>query len=304
MSITTIKSAKSQSIWAYLQLMRPANITTAWADILLGYAAAGVTVENSLNFTTLSWLILSTTGLYGGGVVFNDVCDAQLDLVERPERPIPSGKASLSKAIALGTGLLVFGIVAAAMVSALSAALAITVALTALLYDKWGKHHTLLGPVNMGMCRGGNLLIGISAFPDLVSDRWYLALIPLFYIAAITAISQGEVYGGNKTTGIVAIAFMSVVVGSILGLGVLPEYTFSITLPFLALFIVLVLPALIKAAIQPSPELIQTAVKAGVLSLIVLDATIAAGFANWLYGLLVLALLPLSRFLGRMFAVT
>ena len=75
-------------------------------------------------------------------------------------------------------------------------------------------------------------------------------------------------------------------------------------MPFLALFIVLVLPALIKAAIQPSPELIQTAVKAGVLSLIVLDATIAAGFANWLYGLLVLALLPLSRFLGRMFAVT
>ncbi|HEY9771430.1 MAG TPA: hypothetical protein V6C71_23545, partial [Coleofasciculaceae cyanobacterium] len=87
-------------------------------------------------------------------------------------------------------------------------------------------------------------------------------------------------------------------------LGVLPEYTLSITLPFLALFIVLVLPAFIKAAVKPSPELIQTAVKAGVLSLIVLDATIAAGFANWLYGLSVLALLPLSRFLGRMFAVT
>jgi 4-hydroxybenzoate polyprenyltransferase len=304
MSITTIQSAKSQSIWAYLQLMRPANITTAWADILLGYAAAGVTVGNSLNFTTLGWLILSTTGLYGGGVVFNDVCDAQLDLVERPERPIPSGRASLSIAIALSTGLLVLGIVAAAMVSDLSAALAITVALTALLYDKWGKHHTILGPVNMGMCRGGNLLLGVSAFPDVVGDRWYLALIPLFYIAAITAISQGEVYGGNKTTGIVAITFFSVVIGSIFSLGVLPEYTLSITLPFLALFIVLVLPAFIKAAVKPSPELIQTAVKAGVLSLIVLDATIAAGFANWLYGLSVLALLPLSRFLGRMFAVT
>ncbi|MEM0982243.1 MAG: polyprenyltransferase, partial [Cyanobacteria bacterium P01_H01_bin.58] len=45
-------------------------------------------------------------------------------------------------------------------------------------------------------------------------------------------------------------------------------------------------------------------VKSGVLSLIVLDAAIAAGFAGWPYGLAVLALLPLSIVLARMFAVT
>ena len=298
-------TVKSQSIWAYLQLMRPANIVTAWADILLGYAAAGaVTMEENLNFIVLSWLILATTGLYGGGVVFNDVCDAQLDAVERPERPLPSGRASLSEAILLGTGLLLMGIVAAAMVSGLSAVLATIVAITALLYDKWGKHQTLLGPLNMGACRGGNLLLGVSAVPEAVGDRWYLALIPIIYIAAITAISQGEVYGGKKVTGIVAIASIGLVIGNIVGLGLLPEYTLLVTLPFLTLFTALVLPPFVKAAINPSPELIQTAVKAGVLSLIVLDATIAAGFANWIYGLLLLALLPVSRLLARIFAVT
>ncbi|NER97126.1 MAG: polyprenyltransferase, partial [Symploca sp. SIO1B1] len=35
-------SLKSQPLWAYLQLMRPANIITAWADILAGYAASGL----------------------------------------------------------------------------------------------------------------------------------------------------------------------------------------------------------------------------------------------------------------------
>ena len=298
-------TVKSQSIWAYLQLMRPANIVTAWADILLGYAAAGaVTMDENLNFTVLGWLILATTGLYAGGVVFNDVCDAGLDAVERPERPLPSGRASLSGAILLGTGLLLMGIVAAAMVSGLSAILATIVAITALLYDKWGKHQTVLGPLNMGACRGGNLLLGVSAVPEAVGDRWYLALIPIIYIAAITAISQGEVYGGRKTTGIVAIALIGLVIGDIVGLGLLPEYTLLVTLPFLTLFAALVLPPFVKAAITPSPELIQTAVKAGVLSLIVLDATIAAGFANWIYGLLLLALLPLSRFLARLFSVT
>ncbi len=308
MSTTTIKSDKPQSIWAYLnaylQLMRPANIMTAWADILLGYAAAGATIGNNFSFVTLGWLILATTGLYGGGIVFNDVCDAKLDAVERPERPIPSGRASLSGAIALGSILLLLAIIAAAMVSILSAILAITVAVTALIYDKWGKHHTFLGPINMGMCRGGNLMLGVSAVAGAVSDRWYLGLIPIIYIAAITATSQGEVHGGKKTTGMIAIALIALVIASILGLGILSEYSLLITLPFLALFTALVLPPFIKAAINPSPELIRLAVKEGILSLIVLDATISAGFSNWIYGLSVLALLPLSRFLGRMFAVT
>ena len=301
MPTTILESQPSRSLLAYLQLMRPANITTAWADILLGYAAAGIV---GLNLATLGWLILATTGLYGGGVVFNDVCDAKLDEVERPERPIPSGRASLAGAIALGTILLALGIVAAAMVSSLSAVLALAIAITALLYDKWGKHQTFLGPVNMGMCRGGNLLLGVSAVSGAISDRWYLALIPIIYIAAITAISQGEVYGGKKITGIVAIALIALVIGSIFALAMLPEYTLLISLPFLTLFIALVLPPFVTAAVNPSPQLIQTAVKAGVLSLIVLDATIAAGFSNWIYGLSVLALLPLSRLLAKMFAVT
>ena len=291
---------------AYLQLMRPANIITAWADILLGYAAAGAFTigANPLNFETLAWLILATTGLYGGGVVFNDVCDAQLDAVERPERPLPSGRASLVEAISLGTILLLSGIFAAAMVSNLSAILAVIIAITALVYDKWGKHQTFFGPVNMGVCRGGNLLLGVSAIPQAVSDRWYLALIPIIYIAAITAISQGEVQGGKKITGFTAIAFIGIVIAIILGLGLLPEYSLLITLPFLGLFIALVLPPFLKAAFNPNAQLIQMAVKAGILCLIILDATIAAGFTNWLYGLLLLSLLPISRFSARIFAVT
>ena len=303
MSTTTLKS---ESVWAYLQLMRPANIITAWADILLGYAAAGIVSAgiNNLDFVPLGWLILATTGLYGGGVVFNDICDIELDILERPERPLPSGRASLEGAISLGTILLILAILSAAMVSSVSALLAIIVAITALLYDKYGKHQKFLAPLNMGMCRGVNLLLGVSAIPSALSDRWYLALIPIIYIAAITAISQGEVQGGNKITGFIAIALIGIVIASILSLGLLLEYSLLITLPFLTLFIALVLPPFIEAAVNPSAQLIQMAVKAGVLSLIVLDATIAVGFSNWIYGLLMLALLPLSHLLARLFAVT
>ncbi|NES21468.1 MAG: UbiA-like protein EboC [Symploca sp. SIO3E6] len=303
-------SLKSQSLWAYLQLMRPANIITAWADILAGYAASGFVLvltqmqTEPINFLPFAWLLLSTTGLYGGGIVFNDVFDAEIDAQERPERPIPSGRASLQGAAGLGSLLLIIGVAAAAQVTILSCTLATIVALAALLYDRFAKHHPWLGPLNMGICRGGNLLLGVSALPVMVEQRWFLALIPIAYIAAITAISQGEVQGGKSSTGVLSLLLIGAVHSGILALGLLKDYQLLAALPFAAFLAVRVLPPFIKAAREPSPELIRGAVKAGILSLIVLDAAVAGGFAGLPYGFLVLGLLPISLVLASLFAVT
>src|SRR5215218_3456136 len=97
--------------------MRPANIVTAVADILAGIAIAGNAAHANLfqqNTAAVLLLVFSTIGLYGGGVVFNDVFDADLDAVERPERPIPSGLISRKAATLLALLLLIIGIVAAA----------------------------------------------------------------------------------------------------------------------------------------------------------------------------------------------
>ena len=63
--------------------------------------------------------------------------------------------------------------------------------------------------------------------------------------------------------------------------------------------------AKIRAIRFNTPGNIQLAVKMGVLSLIPLDASLAAGFSHSLLtGLLVLLLLPGSLFLAKRFAVT
>jgi 4-hydroxybenzoate polyprenyltransferase len=306
-------SLSSHRWWAYLQLMRPANIVTAWADILVGFAASGsaLILDDVINgqailtnLLPLASLLLATTGLYGGGVVFNDVFDAQLDAKERPERPIPSGRASRQGATLLGSLLLVIGVVAASQVSLLSAILAFGIAAAALFYDAFGKHYAVFGPLNMGVCRGGNLLLGVSAMPIMVTEHWFLALIPIIYIAAITAISQGEVHGAKVSTGIVALVLIGIVFAGLLGLGLLKDYELLAALPFFVLFAGMVLLPFVKAAREPTPEQIRKAVKVGVLSLIVLDATVAAGFASLPYGLLVLSLLPISIALAQIFAVT
>ncbi|MER2999306.1 UbiA-like protein EboC [Pontibacter populi] len=298
---------------AYIRLMRPANIVTAIADILMGFAASGAVVLTFTNvrgnfpengFEILAWLILSTIGLYGGGVVFNDVFDADLDRVERPERPIPSGKATITGASVLGALLLTIGVVAALQVSIVSAIIAAIVASLAVLYDWKGKHHPVLGPINMGSCRGGNLLLGVSAIPAALEQLWFIALIPIIYISAITMISRGEVHGGSTKALKGAVALYLIVFAGIASLALLPQFSLVYSLPFLALFAYLVFPPLFRAMPSPEPQFIMRAVKAGILALIVMNASIAAGFAGWQYGLAVLLLLPVSMFMAKRFAVT
>lgn len=308
------------SLLAYLQLMRPANIVTAWADIFAGYSVAGLAAaagSSSLSSpSSLWWLLLATTGLYAGGVVFNDVCDAELDAIERPERPIPSGQVPMAAAVALGLVMLVIGVMAAAQVSALSFGLAVAIALAALLYDKFSKHHTFLGPINMGLCRSCNLLLGISAISSqgvVYSEQFQspqmitlivIIYIPLAYIGAITAISQGEVHGGEQKTGAIALLLLATVITALFSLSAFSTAAIWPLLPFVLLLSALVFPPFIKAAQDPSADQIRAAVKAGILSLIVLDASLGAGFAGWPYGLVMLALLPLSLGVARLFAVT
>ncbi len=296
----------------YLQMMRPANIVTAWADILVGYGATGLIQTMAIDSRLppwgtampLLWLLLATTGLYGGGIVFNDVFDAELDAVERPERPLPSGRASLNSGILLGAVLLIGGMAAAMQVSVLSGSIACAIAVSALTYDAISKHHPVFGPLNMGLCRGGNWLLGMSALPAAIGHHGIIALVPIVYIAAITLMSRGEVNGGSRSASLIALGLLVTVAIGLVSLSLMPDYVLLSMVPLGVVWLVLVLPAFVKAAVIGSAELIGQAVRIGVISLIALDAATVAGFSGLPYGVGVLALLPLSRWLAARFAVT
>lgn len=302
----------NKQLLAYLQLMRPANIITAIADILLGVFLAfavteGAVLDNVLSqvdWSSLFLLVLATVGLYGGGVVFNDYFDAELDAVERPERPIPRGDATKQGASLLGASLLAMGVTAAFAVNNISGYIAMTIAVLVLVYDSFAKHSVVAGPIIMGMCRAGNLLLGISVVPSVLETYWFLAFIPLIYIQGITLISRGEVNTVSKATLYAGVTCYTLVVLFLIALSFLEGFIYWQSLPFFLLFAYMVLPPAFKAALGNDPLMARKAVKAGVISMIILDATIVAGFAGWLIGLAILLLLPLSRWMAKYFAVT
>jgi 4-hydroxybenzoate polyprenyltransferase len=283
----------------YLQLTRPANLVTAVADIFAGMSIAGFTFSEFSPF----WLVAATIGLYGGGVVMNDVFDSKLDAVERPERPIPSGRVALSSAATLGISLLLSGIVCAFLFNALSGIIAIVVALLTILYNRFAKHHVFWGPLTMGLCRGGNLILGISVLPESITRWGWIAIVPIAYIGAITLISQDEVHGGKQRTLYIA-TFLYLVVLTIQLTVSYSRGNLFITLPFVFLHSWLIGRPLWNALQNPVGPLIGKAVKAGVISLIVMNASWCVAFGLWPLALGVLVLLPLSMRLAKIFAVT
>ena len=283
----------------YLELLRPANVATALADVLAGFAIAGVQ-----NRGALPWLLVSTSCLYAGGVVLNDVFDRDLDRIERPERPIPSGRVTTRSAATLGGALLVVGVAAAAAATAAAGALALGIAAAVLLYDGWGKRRPAVAPLNMALCRALNLMLGVAAVPAALGTAWPVAAVPLLYIYAITALSRGEVHGGSTRGATAALIILLTSIGALL---VVVARAAERAIPALVLAGALgwrVVPAFVAARQHPAPGTIRAAVKRGVLSLVLLDAAIAASFAGPLYAAIVLATGLVAGWLARMFAVT
>ena len=286
------------SLRAHLELMRPANMVTALADVLAGFAVAGL-----VNPEKLPWLLAAGLMLYAGGVTMNDFFDRRLDAVERPERPIPSGRVSAPGAGLLGITLLLAGVACAFRAATVSGAIAGAVALLAVSYDAVFKHIPLAGPIAMGSCRGLDLLLGVSANPDALAVRWYVAAIPLAYIAGVTLLSAGEVHGGSRPRAWISVALLALAAMGSLFMGASSAVRIASVCVLLALLAWRVGPAFYRACLNPDAPHIRAAIRAGVISLVFLDGSVAAAWQGLWYALGLVALVMIASYLARLFPV-
>ena len=290
------------SINPYLQLCRPANLPTAASDVIAGMSLAGI-FNNFFFFNSNQlFLIFSSILLYAGGITLNDVFDSKIDLKERPERPIPSGKISYKNALFFAGILLAIGIITAFLVNKLSGIIAITLFTSIFSYNKFLKKSIFFGPLNMGICRALNLLLGISILGELKNFEY--TIIPIIFIFALTLISRGEVYGNNKRNLIVSAFLYLTVILLVNFLHFTNVKSINLSSIFLIFFTFMIFKPLIKAFKLNSPKNIKQAVKSGVLSIIILNSSIAIAHSHWHIGIVIILLLPLSIYISKVFNVT
>ena len=173
---------------AWLQLARVSNTPTVISDTVAGAVLASFLAEVS----TVVIVAVAMALFYTAGMILNDVLDEEIDRVERPERPLPSGAVSRSAAIVVVAALFAVGL-ALLLVEGLEPFLA-GIGLVALivLYDSWHKGNAF-GPVLMGGCRALVYVVAALAVAGEVPlEVWTAAAVLLIYIVGLTQVAKSE----------------------------------------------------------------------------------------------------------------
>ncbi|OWK40318.1 UbiA family prenyltransferase [Fimbriiglobus ruber] len=301
---------KYPKLHTYAQLLRLPNVFTAFADICMAAAATGLLVDRP---GTFALVLLASGCLYLGGMVSNDFFDRAEDARLRPFRPIPSGRVSPRRALAVAVALLAAGFVLALIASEgmfvaggwpTPALVAAGLIVAIVLYNRWLKH-TPIGPIGMGLCRFLNVLLGVSAAGvGAVSDElaFHLAGVVGLYIVGVTWFARTEEAESNRlqlrlAAGVMALAaFAALMVPGHFGEGKAPTPMYFSYLVVAFGFVVGV--PLVRAIRQPSPKLVQAAVKQSIFGLVLLDAALAVAFVGWPGLTIILLLLP-ATWLGK-----
>ncbi|MFG2924426.1 SCO3242 family prenyltransferase [Streptomyces sp. NPDC048305] len=299
---------------AWAELLRVSALFTVPGDALAGAAARGGKPGRG---TLLA--VGASLCLYEAGMALNDWADREEDAVDRPHRPIPSGRVAPGAALAAAGALTAAGLALAARAGRPALAVASGLAATVWAYDLRLKH-TGLGPAAMAAARALDVLLGATATGPAPakaqghnapvttgSTALPAALVLGAHTYAVTAVSRHEAQGGSTTAPLAALAGVTALSAAVLRRG--PSQETGGHHPSAASR--LLLPALtggylrtagvplLHAALNPSPPLTQRAVGAGIRAMIPLQAALAGRSGAPLSALAVSGLVPLARALAR-----
>ncbi len=187
----------SSTVVNYLRLVRIANVFTTVSNIILGYFF--FTNINNLDYFIIVKLISISALLYIGGVVLNDYFDIKIDKKERPWRPLSSNKITKKNALVIITFSFSYSLIFSFIMGSNTFIITLIIITLIFLYNKFLKN-TIYGPINMGVIRSLNIVLGASQSIFLLEDSILLFdirfLIPVFseffYVFAITILSKNE----------------------------------------------------------------------------------------------------------------
>ena len=214
-----------------LRLGRVSNLPTVTSNVLAAIALAGVTARP----LAIAGLCVAMSMMYIAGMFLNDAFDREIDRVERPERPIPSGQVEAVTVFDVGFGLLGLGV---GLVGALAyttgagwppVLAAIALASLIVFYDAYHKQNPL-APFVMGLCRAGvYVTAALCVHAQLTPALWLGIAALISYLIGLTYIARHE----NMLTfdGVWPLIFLAVPFGA-----ALPRTPLAIAI-YIALFV-------------------------------------------------------------------
>ena len=188
-----------------LRLIRPVNCTMMGFAVVVGAAIGGPGFLGSWPSLVLGFL--SGFTLTGGAMAINDYYDREIDTINEPGRPIPSGAVTPREALAISLALSTVGLLTAWRTNLICLAFAVFSWLIMFLYSAFGKRKGLLGNLLVSTCVAIPFVYGGSAVENRVSVLTLLFALIAFLSNTGREVTKGMVdVEGDVSQGIRTIA--------------------------------------------------------------------------------------------------
>ena len=195
---------------ALIRLIRPVNA------IMMGLAVPVSVFVATGTFLPLPPSLLgflTSLTLSGASNVTNDYFDRQVDAVNEPNRPLPSGMITTTEALLLASLLIIIGLVSALSTNLLCVVFASASILIALLYNAKGKETGLIGNLMVsalvafplvygGFVRGETINLNRLSLPIAFASMAFLANTGREVTKGIMDVE------GDKLRGVKTVAFL------------------------------------------------------------------------------------------------
>lgn len=137
---------------AFLRIMRPVNCVMIGFAVIVGAGLVGADAFSLVNAVPLLFGFLTGFFLTAGSMVANDIIDREIDAINEPLRPIPSGAVSLAGARMFAAVLAGLGFLFALAVNWQCLVIAIFSWVVFALYSLWGKRAGFFGNLLVSVC--------------------------------------------------------------------------------------------------------------------------------------------------------
>jgi geranylgeranylglycerol-phosphate geranylgeranyltransferase len=190
---------------AFWEILRPFNCAMAGVAAIIGLALAG-----SFDANASVLLFVAVFLVTGAGNAVNDYYDREIDAVNRPLRPIPSGRISPSMAFNYSIALFAIGSILAGLVNQICLIVAVLNSALLFFYARNLKATPLAGNVCVAYLTGSTFLFGGAAtgMPGLLANQvpFLLSFLATMSreIAKDIEDMEGDRLGGARTLPILA----------------------------------------------------------------------------------------------------
>ena len=207
-----------KTVFAYLELARPLNGIIAFISAWLGavFASQGST-ENLLD-TRVLLVSVSALLLLSAGNAINDYCDYNIDRINRPQRPLPSGRIQRPHALIFAIVLIVTGIWLGVLINRNATGIAILVSVALVGYAFWLKGTPFVGNLIVSGLTGLTFISGGVAI-NSVQGTLVPAIFAFLFTAAREIIKDIEDIEGDLKNSVKTLAILNprLAVGTALG---------------------------------------------------------------------------------------